>query len=73
MVAKSYVEELYLSGIVKVIDLISEERQFINLNHYYTSHHIKYNFIQNLSIRKAIPASWIDEITFYFYFQFLLP
>ncbi len=32
-------------------------------NYYCTSHNIKYNFIQTLSISKAIPPSWIDEIT----------
>ncbi len=55
-------KELYSSGIVKVKDLISEEGQFIDLNHYCTSHHIKYNFRPTLSIRKAIPPSWIGEI-----------
>ncbi len=54
---------LYSSGIVKVKDLISEERQLIDLNHYCTFHYIKYNFIHTLSIRKAIPTSWIDEVT----------
>ncbi len=56
-------KELYSSGIVKVKDLISEGGQFIDLYHYCTSHHIKYNFIQTLSIRKAVPPSWIAEIT----------
>ncbi len=56
-------KELYSSGIVKVKDLISEEGQFIDLNHFCISYHIKYNFIQTPSIRKAIPPSWIDEIT----------
>ncbi len=55
-------KELYSSGIVKVKDLISQEGQSIDLNHYCTSHHIIYNFIQPLSIKKAIPLSWIDEI-----------
>ncbi len=52
-------KNVYSSGIVKMKDLISEEGQFIDLNHNCTSHHIKYNFIQTLSIRKAIPPIWI--------------
>ncbi len=56
-------KELYSSGIVKVKDLISEEGQFIDLNQYCTSHHIKFNFIQTLILEKTIPASWIAEIT----------
>ena len=55
--------ELYSSGIVKIKDLISRDGQFIDLNLHCKSHHIKYNFIQTLSIRKAIPPSWMAEIT----------
>ena len=55
--------QLYKAGIVKVKHLFNQNLSFIDLSHFCKANNIKYNFIQLLQLRKAIPLSWVTDIT----------
>ena len=54
--------ELYLAGIIRIRDVFTNDRDFIDLNDFCIKNDIKFNFIKNIGIRKAIPKQWISAI-----------
>ena len=54
---------LYSGGITKVRDIFDENGQFIDLDEYCKRNNIKFNFIKNIGIRKAIPPHWKSDIS----------
>ena len=53
---------IYQAGIVKVRDIVSNDGSFIDLTDFCRNHDVKYNFIQIIRMRKAIPKEWINII-----------
>ena len=54
---------LHRAGIVKIKHLFTQDLSFVDLSQLCEEKHVRHNFIQTLGIRKAIPVSWITEIT----------
>ena len=53
---------LYKAGIKKVKHLFDENWSFADLSHFCEANDIKFNFIQLLRLRKAIPSNWVTDI-----------
>ena len=54
---------LYRAGIVKIKHLFTQNFSFIDLTQFCQDNNVRCNFIQTLSVRKAIPSKWITDIT----------
>lgn len=55
--------QLYKSGISKVKDIINPDGSFKDIGKFCQDNNIKYNFLQIIRLRKAIPVEWLSVIS----------
>ena len=55
--------DLYKAGICKVKHLFTSENKWIDVAEFCELNNVKYNFLQIIRVKKALPHDWISKIT----------